>query len=500
MPVPRSYPLPDVMKKFHSYISAILPYLFVFVASIFKPSDHDLGWHLKYGEYFFKNGRLLSENTFSTEMADFQWANIAWLTDVISYALFYIGGFFALSLAGAAVITLTFFFFAKAFRLSYWQKAIVFPLLIFMLDPLNNVSFRGQLISMTFLGVLYFFLEYFKLGKEKIIFAIPLLFLLWANVHGQFILGLGVLALWMGSYLLEIFLKERKISVDLKSKLKLFLLIGCLSLLAPFIHPYGYKVYFDAVIHFHNPLLKNVVEYVPAGELSSIWINQVLMAVFIGISVVTYLFKNIWKEKLTTVIPATVLYGLSLSVKRYTWSMYYMAIPFLTLLADFFTPPTKKFQHMFATIIFLLLFIPVIFLKLPLNQYTHMTWDTFCRDVSNCSPKGAEELKKYYVEGKTMTLYDWGGWMIWNYPEMKPSADGRMHLWEKDGYSAFRHDFYIEQNLADISYSKYDVVFTSKEKAIATRLQELRNDGEWELLFEDKTAVIYRRLPSPIQN
>ena len=99
---------------------SLLPFVLVFVASLYRPSDADLGWHLKYGEYAVKNLSLLRENTFSTEMPDFIWPNISWGIDVINYLIFSAGGFLALTIAGALVITTTFYFLSKAFRLTYF--------------------------------------------------------------------------------------------------------------------------------------------------------------------------------------------------------------------------------------------------------------------------------------------------------------------------------------------------------------------------------------------
>lgn len=93
-----------------------------------------------------------------------------------------------------------------------------------------------------------------------------------------------------------------------------------------------------------------------------------------------------------------------------------------------------------------------------------------------------------------MTLYNWGGWMIWNYSDMKPSTDGRMHLWrDETGYSAFEYDYYIEQTLTDIDDSKYSVVFTATYKPIFKRLQELAKEGKWRQVYKDKFSVIYLR-------
>jgi len=60
------------------------------------------------------------------------------------------------------------------------------------------------------------------------------------------------------------------------------------------------------------------------------------------------------------------------------------------------------------------------------------------------------------------TPYSWGGWMIWNYPDVKPSIDGRMHLWEDEkGYSAFAEYYTNVQDWESIDKSRYNNVLPS---------------------------------------
>src|SRR6266567_200175 len=98
-----------ISKVFNSFLPT-LPYLIVFVYSLYQPTDPDLGWHLKYGQYFWQHGMVLRDNTFSTMMPDFHWANTSWLTDIIGYAVYHMGGFLGLAVAGAFFVALTFYF------------------------------------------------------------------------------------------------------------------------------------------------------------------------------------------------------------------------------------------------------------------------------------------------------------------------------------------------------------------------------------------------------
>lgn len=481
------------MKFLRPAIKNFLPYIFVFISGLYLISDPDLGWHLRYGKYFFDNHRLLTDNTFSTQMPDFQWINISWGIDVLSYAIYSLGGMFTLILAGAIVTTLAFFFFSKAYRLDYWDKMFVFPLLLFFLMPINSTSFRGQTLSLAFLGAMILILSRYERERKNILFFMPLLFILWANIHGLFILGLGIMFLWKGFYLVSLYLNKRSLE-DIMEHVIFFAVIAVLSVGATIIHPFGIDIYKDAWLHFQNPLLKNILEYLPPGEFTTQWYNLYFAALLAFVGLMLHLVNDTFKKKLPQLGTFSVLFALSLWVKRYSWAMYYMLIIFISPVAAIFKPKTKKTVFKFATVVFVIYTFAALYLKGPFNKYTNMSWDIYCERFNKCSLQAASELKKYYIEGKTMTLYNWGGWLIWNYPDLKPSTDGRMHLWlDENGYSAFEYDYKLEQDITDIDDSQYEVVFTGKFKPIYNRLVELVNEDKWEMVYEDDTTAIFIR-------
>lgn len=426
-------------------------------------------------------------------MAGFKWPNISWGVDILTFALFKAGGFTGLTIGAAVVMTLAFVLFSKAYKLDYWEKAIVFPLLLYLLNPINANSFKGQLVSLTMLGALIYILSQYKEKGPKMLFFLPILFLVWANLHGLFLVGLGIFGIWQISTLFALFLENKRIK-DLFIPTKQFSAATLTSVLATLIHPYGIKIYENAFFHFNNPLLKSVLEYLPPEELSPQWFNLFLTAILGGIGIGSFVLGKKIKEKIPEVTVFWILYILSLWVKRYAWAMYYTLIPLLQPIANFIKPDTKKGRLVGATTLFGLSTLLVLYIKLPFSQYTNMTWETYCSLSTSCSIEGSEKLKDYYIEGKTMTLYNWGGFLIWNNRDLKPSTDGRMHLWrDETGYSAFEYDYKFEQNAEDIDKSKYDVVFTSKSKPIYERLKTLASENKWVLVYEDKTSVIFKR-------
>src|SRR3989338_9279747 len=102
-----------------NFLYRYFPYLVIFLMSLFMPADTDLGWHLKYGEYFSKTGKVLKKNILSVEMSGYQWPNISWLTDFLTYQIYHQAGFLGLSIAGAVVIVFIFFFVDRALKISF---------------------------------------------------------------------------------------------------------------------------------------------------------------------------------------------------------------------------------------------------------------------------------------------------------------------------------------------------------------------------------------------
>ena len=497
--------------KFLLKILPILPYAIVFVLSFYTPSDPDLGWHLKYGEYFWQHGTVLRDNTFSTMMPNYHWGNTSWFTDVISYTAYHLGGFVGLMLLGSIVVTATFYFFAKASNLSLWNQAFIFPLLLYIERPINAVSFRGQQLSLLLVGVMLYLISFYKDKPKLIWLAIPL-FCLWANVHGEFILGFVVFGVWVALYIFQKLIlnvtdkkrdktKWESLRINLfanyrgvKKEAGILLLILVASFLVTFINPFGYVLNIDAASHIGSPLLKDIAEYLPFDMYSSVWWIEVFVGTLIVIGLAVLYFKNILWERLPFLGGGLLLYLLSTEVRRFAWPAFYLLMPLLTMVAIYFKPDSKKMTNIASAVLIIGVLVASIASRLPLSAYTSFTWDTYCQnDNLSCSPKSAEFLIDHHLNHDLYSLYGWGGWLIWKYPQIKPSIDGRMHLWEQNGYSAFAEYYDLEQNMKDIDRTNYKVVYISTDKPVYGRLMTLTTQGKWKEVYGDKLTAIFVR-------
>lgn len=475
------------MKKLINFVI----YLSVFLSSFYLPTDPDLGWHLKYGEYFFKHGQILRDNIFSTMMPDYKWVNHSWASDVLVYFSYDTLGFFGVTLLGAFVVTLTFYFFSQAFKLSVWDKAILFPIILFLIGSVNSVSFRSQLMSYLFTGMLFYIISLYEKKPNHLLWAIPL-FLIWANFHGGFILGLAILIGYLGiKKVIEI-----KNNFDIRSLFKsirfdLLVFIGIF--LSTLVNPFGYGVYLESFNHFGNPWLKYVAEWAPFYNLSRQWWNLIIFLNLYFVGVLILFLTGRLKERLPIALLILLFIALSFYERRYAWSMYYISFPILLALSDFFKPNSKSNQITFALVISIISLVFIINAKSPLEKYLTMNWQEYCLSSANlCSYNAIEFISKNNLSSNLSSPYSWGGWMIWNFPNIKPSIDGRMVVWEDErGYSAFAQYYTNVQDWESIDKSRYDRVLVLKSKPMYKRLLKLRREGKWRLVYRDEFSGVF---------
>lgn len=150
------------------------------------PAQPDTYWHLRAGAELFATRRVPLIEAYSHTARGLPWPNHEWLWQALSYGLVQLGGMPLLTAVGAALATAA---FVLAFRLAGPSTGIAFVLGA-VVAPLASLTWalRPQIASLALLMLLLTWLA------ERRHRRIPLLFVVWANLHGAVALG-GVLML-----------------------------------------------------------------------------------------------------------------------------------------------------------------------------------------------------------------------------------------------------------------------------------------------------------------
>lgn len=152
-------------------------------------------WQIKAGELIFTDGQIPRTNLFSFAAPDHPWINSEWLAQVLLYVA-------SSSLGPQWLLFFRGLCFATAIGLLYRllrHKGGVVPALLLtttaMLVALPFVQVGPSMVALPLFMLELTLLEDLDWRRGASMFLLPLLFLVWANLHGSFFLGLMLLVL-----------------------------------------------------------------------------------------------------------------------------------------------------------------------------------------------------------------------------------------------------------------------------------------------------------------
>lgn len=495
------------MKILPHNLKIILIFLIIFILFLVKGAlalDPDFGWHIKMGELILKSG-IPSKDPFSYTMPSFGFVDHEWFVNIVLYKLYLYIGIVGLSFI-FSIFTVLVLLIVLPRKFNQFFEA---PLLISGAILLPFAGIRPQELTWLLLAVLLnFFLT--ESGWKKTRFFLPLFFILWANLHGGFVIGLLVLLIFI---LVRIW-ESRKINFG-------DIFIFLLSLLATFINPYGIRLWEEVLRSALDSSLRfTIQEWTPI--LFRFDLSFLFLATLSFILVLKYRLKFGLFEKSLFFI----LFILALSSQRNVPFWLVIALP-LTIKSIFFLSEEVKKVKMgetrFSKVYKIFLIITVLIF---IFQAFFILKNSNSVSEENYYPKKAiAYLKQNTFKGQFFSPYNFGGYLIWKYPEKKVFIDGRMPSWRYVGPSnessyAYRdyneilsgkkdyREIFKQYNINTVLWFKPDLqensnfsklissfhikflnqIFGSKENK--SFLKKLEDDG-WKKVYQDEIAVIY---------
>src|ERR1700733_15811238 len=198
---------------------------------------YDLGWHLAAGDLIRDQGKIPFQDPWSFTSAGKQWYNLSWLWDVIASVIFQYANFSGLILFVVACGPFIVGYLASislgsgastiAVCISVLSACLLYP--AFVAFP--NIYLAASPNVSTMLFSVIFYGECLK--RTRCRFLLPAIMVLWANLHGGFVLGLFIVGVFFCVALL------RRDWADIK--IYGFVGAGCFA--ATFINPLGWHIY-----------------------------------------------------------------------------------------------------------------------------------------------------------------------------------------------------------------------------------------------------------------
>src|SRR5215471_9094134 len=292
--------------------------------------DPDMWWHIKVGGDILRTHHWPTLDPYSWTAVGTPWIAYEWLGEIPLYLVNRVSG----QLGGVVALDLFLIVFSSVIMLAvYWlaatrsgnSKAGFVSALFLASLAFGNFSLRPQMFGFFFLVLTLLVMEKFRQGVSWPLWTLPPMFLLWVNTHGSFIIGIGVITL----YLLAGLFAFHKGSVEAiawtrsqRIKLETALLL-CVAVLP--ITPYGTQlaVYpFDMA--FSQPInVANISEWKPMPF--DITGGKMFLGFIILFFVLQMFFRFTWRlEELCLAIGGA--------------AMATLHVRFVLLFVPFFTP------------------------------------------------------------------------------------------------------------------------------------------------------------------
>lgn len=464
--------------------------------------DPDFGWGIRVGEYILKS-RIPQNDPFSYTMPSYPFIDFSWLTHVIMFRLYSEIGYIGLAIffTTIAVSALLVIIWKSDWKLIFLQILFGASILFFYFGV------RSQVVSWFFFAILSQLILDDTVWR-RFRYIVPLLFLLWANLHGGFVAGLGILLITIiTKYLANFSSKTWKKALP---DIFVVVLSACFTL----INPHGISLWRELIGSMTNVSIRfNISEWQPLSYRSSL-----LIFIFISFSLAfLYQFRNKYSRHVFLVYIILLIAGFS-STRNVPLFVIYTLIAIKIGFQYFLREVGNNKLNLFRfriIYVFFFLFVLILAIEQVKNNYLAAV-----ASGEQAYPQQAiNYLIKHPSKGQIFSSYGWGGYLIWRLPQKKVFIDGRMPTWRqkaipnesRSAYEDYNSVFVMKTSMSRI-FKKYNIDtvllpkqwFTRNEdvktqQTILKFVNELKKNNYMQVL-QDEIAYIFKKTPSTTED
>lgn len=480
-------------RTFYIWIALLL----LFIMAARTPVDTDLWWHLRAGEETLSSGSPLLADPFSHTKMGSYWNNHSWVSQIFLFSAYSMGGFLGLGLLMAILAVLAMYLVSRQMGN---QPIVDAFFLVFggIIASVNWVA-RPQIFSLVFLALTgLIFRSSLKHASRWVWILLPL-FIIWGNFHGGYPLGLILIGCYLaGEIFRYIFLSSGKLGRD---HIILLMGISLFSYLLTAVNPNGLRT---LLIPFQTVGVEGLQNLI--SEWASPDFHQPLQLLFLVYFIFAFWILIFSKKsiELSDLIILTVFGSMGFIARRNFAPFILVSLPILSkyfdleglisLAAKGLLPAGFKEIAQRSVIrpgfqMGINLFMIIILVLAGAIKIWAVTGEDFVSDyLASTYPVDAMEWASENVMAQPIVNeYNWGGYLIWQYPSFPVFIDGRTDLFG---------DEIINEWLGILNCS-YDWETTLERRGVQMLVLSPERpvihcalDSGWNTVFKDDVAVI----------
>jgi len=396
-------------------------------------ADPDLWGYLAFGRLFWESRQFPYQDVFSYTPTLNPWVYHEWLTGVLFYPIYRTLGAPGLQVLkyGLGLATMGLIYLTARRRGAHPLVAAFFNAIIIIVAMLGYGPVRAQVFTYFFFALSLYVLERARLsGSWRGLLLLPLIQIPWCNLHGGFIAGLGLIALYAVG---EFFARRPYLP---------YVLIFLAAVLATLVNPYG-VAYWEYIIRAVTKPRPHITEWASIFQPHQSDKTHIILSVYLS-GLVFMGFYVMWRCRWREVTA-----GLALAVTLFLGLKHIRHLVFFVLLTGAYLPVCvnvnvdylrthpglNKLWNLRRTQVMVMVLLAgltltnfsffvirkPLSLRLPDKPITRNDTD------SRFYPVGAVNfIKKQGLDGKILTVFHWGEYLIWElYPRCRVAFDGR---------------------------------------------------------------------------
>jgi hypothetical protein len=461
-----------------AFVAVALPVLALLLPRL---SMIDLAYQVRAGDLMLQTHRVMHTDVFSFTAGGRPWLNQQWGAQIILALLYRAGGWPLLilvrALLGGAVAGFVFLACRARGALTKWAAWLAIASFAVWLP--------GGIMRPQLFGLVLFALTVWLLsdrgGHPDRLWAIPIVVILWANLHGSFFLGPFLVALaWLEAW-------GAKEDPALVRRLTG---VGIASVLAANVNPFGFRIWSYAI---GIPANRVVADAIVEWRSPTVRTAPGLIFFLAVAAVALFLARSRRPVRWTTLVALAAFFLIGLFAVR---GIYWWALAAAPLVAELLPRELPRFlagdvRSPINTAIAGAILL-VVALGLP--------W------LRAAGPGEPESLLDHAPHGITASLASvlqpgdrmfnpqlWGSWFEFRFPDNPILVDSRIEVFDSsvwDGYDRVSGAGAGWQAILD--QWRIDVVVASRRQQ-GSLIPVIRGDPAWRLVHEDGDGLVFVR-------
>ena len=372
----------------------------VFIIAVGLPStDSDTYWQLAMGRWMLDHHAFLRQDIFSSTVAGAHFGVGEWLGQIAFAGSFGAAGWAGVAVLRATLLAVAAFFVVRLARRGGTPWWISLPLVVAAL-LVSKITWtdRPQLFTLALFPALLGLLLSLPTGFSRRLLILPPLFLVWTNLHGGYLLGLAIVAI----FAVEAVLTRGRRGVPLA-----LTAIACVAV--TFLNPAPLELAGAAREDFLNPP-RFLTEFLPPAVVTP---AGALFAAFVLLVIGSALLRG--GSLLEAMLLAPLLY-LAFTAQRQMLFFCFAATAFLGARLSGLVRSPRAFELPVPVRLPVATVLVIAALASALAAPT--------RPDEHAYPAAALDTLRQ-DSGILLNEYDWGGYLIFNLPERPVFIDGR---------------------------------------------------------------------------